>query len=330
MKALLLTAFLLLSGGAALAQGINNPGPCTAFGTTAGTCLQGNGNATTATTATNATNINVNSSATSATFYPVFVATGTGNQASLTSSKIVFNPSAGNFEAEDVIGTNSITNRALTSGRLVLSSTGGIQTDSSLFTYSTTNQNLVLVGAGSDTIVGGPGFSWNSGSGIVQHWQLGASNQLCLWGNPSTWRTNFCVATGGTFTMNTAIYASCTALTTNGSGVIGCTASDPRLKNIDRKPYSYGLETITNIVKDRGVISFRGKPNNPENVDTRHRAGFNCLVIEKHLPLGSHRNNRGYCNLDPEGIQAALFNAVVELKISNDALRTRVKNLENK
>jgi hypothetical protein len=41
MRRIVLAATLSLLPLGAVAQGINNPGPCTAFGTTAGTCLQG-------------------------------------------------------------------------------------------------------------------------------------------------------------------------------------------------------------------------------------------------------------------------------------------------
>lgn len=109
-------------------------------------------------------------------------------------------------------------------------------------------------------------------------------------------------------------YASCTALTTNSSGVIGCTASDPRLKT-DMRRFTPGLKAVQRVVAASGPITFRGKPNNPEHVDTRQRAGFNCAVIAKYIPHGSHVDKLGYCNLDPEALIGTLFNAVAELQV---------------
>lgn len=136
--------------------------------------------------------------------------------------------------------------------------------------------------------------------------------------------------TATTISFLSGTYNSCTALTTNGSGVLGCTASDPRLKNIDKAKYAFGTDIVSEIAKHDGVISFRGKLGNPENVDTRHQAGFNCWVVEKYLPLGTHRDNRGYCNLDPEAMQGALFNAVAQLASENKTLAARVASLERR
>lgn len=116
-------------------------------------------------------------------------------------------------------------------------------------------------------------------------------------------------------------YASCTALTTNSSGVIGCTASDPRLKVIEKKPFAPGIRAVMGVVSGQGPIVFKGKPGNPENVDTRRQAGFNCAVVAAHIPLGYHYDKQGYCNLDPEALIATLFNAVSDLQSEITALK---------
>jgi hypothetical protein len=117
------------------------------------------------------------------------------------------------------------------------------------------------------------------------------------------------------------VYASCTALTTNAAGTVGCTASDPRLKDIDPSPYTPGLDGIVAAVHAGALITFRGKPNNVENIDTRRQAGFNCWKVRDALPMATHQDKRGYCNLDPEAMQAAEMNAIAQLQAEVIALQ---------
>jgi hypothetical protein len=131
---------------------------------------------------------------------------------------------------------------------------------------------------------------------------------------------DFGITAASAWTLNVATYASCTALTTNSSGTIGCTGSDPRLKNIDPIPYVGGLDGILKIVP----ITFRGKEGNPEFVDTRHQAGFNCWNVRDSLPMGTHNDAKGYCNLDPDAIIAGLVNAVEQQQSEIEDLKRRV------
>jgi hypothetical protein len=131
---------------------------------------------------------------------------------------------------------------------------------------------------------------------------------------------DFGFTSAAAWTLNTATYASCTALTTNSSGTIGCTASDPRLKNIDPVPYVGGLANILKIIP----ITFRGRDGNPENVDTRHQAGFNCWNVRDSLPMGTHDDAKGYCNLDQNAIIAGLVNAVKQQQKEIEKLKRRV------
>jgi hypothetical protein len=130
----------------------------------------------------------------------------------------------------------------------------------------------------------------------------------------------------GTLKLLSLGYASCSGLTTNSAGAVGCTASDPRLKDIDKAPFSGGIEGVEKIVP----ITFRGKPGNPENVDTRHQAGFNCWNVRDSLPLAAHMDRKGYCNLDPEAITAALVNAVKTQQAEIASLRSEIARLEHK
>ena len=190
-----------------------------------------------------ATQVRTNPSSTNASFFPLFVPSNSaGSQLPSTSSGLSYNPAGGNLTATNLIGATTITNSSLTAGRIVLTTTSGQETDSSLFQYSTSNKEFVLNGAGSDTIVGGPGLSWNAGSGDVQHFQLGASNQLCLWGSPSSWQQNLCVSLAGAVSMPQLAASSAaqtgTVCWTTGTGNLTvdttttCLLSLEELKNI--------------------------------------------------------------------------------------------------
>jgi hypothetical protein len=129
--------------------------------------------------------------------------------------------------------------------------------------------------------------------------------------------------TSSAVTFAQSAYVSCAALTTNASGVIGCTPSDPRLKTI-HGPFTPSAAAVASVVRDGGTIVYSGKPGNPENLDTRTQGGFNCAVIAKYVPLGTHVDAKGYCNLDPMALTAALFNAVAEQQAEIEALKRRL------
>jgi hypothetical protein len=89
--------------------------------------------ATTATTATNATNVATTGTSTSATFYPLFVAATSGNQAADLNSSYTFNPATGALniigalETQQTIGTTSTNGIFLTTSGTATSGTAGQQ-----------------------------------------------------------------------------------------------------------------------------------------------------------------------------------------------------------
>ena len=154
-----------------------------------------------------------------------------------------------------------------------------------------------------------PGALWSiydsagNGSGVSGGFSFFTHPEGAASGTQNTPVLALNIGTAGAITLATSTYTSCTALTTNGSGVIGCTASDPRLKDIEGL-MTDGMDAIRMVTP----IIFRGKIGNIENVDTREQAGFNCWNVAAALPLGTHEDAKGYCNLDPMAISAALVN----------------------
>ena len=234
---------------------------------------------------TNAATVTTAPSSTNASFFPLFVPSNSaGNQAPSTSSGLSYNPAGGNLTATNLIGATTITNSSLTAGRIVLTTTSGQETDSSLFQYSTPNKEFVLNGAGSDTIVGGPGLSWNAGSGDVQHFQLGASNQLCLWGDPSSWQQNLCVGLAGAISMPQLAASSAaqtgTVCWTTGTGNLTvdttttCLASLEETKNIRG-----GLNPATSLWEILRLRPFWFSYKNP-GADQGVHAGMGAHQVE--------------------------------------------------
>jgi hypothetical protein len=223
---------------------------------------------------------------------------------------------------------------------LGVTATGNTAVGLSSLRYTTTSYNTAL-GYSAGTYIAG-GATQNTGSTrsvfIGENaFPLGASdvNEIVIGGNAVGEGNNTAIIGASTITSTylqgtlkllSLAYASCSGLTTNSAGAVGCTASDPRLKDIDKAPFSGGLAGVEKLVP----ITFRGKPGNPENVDTRHQAGFNCWNVRDSLPLGAHMDRKGYCNLDPEAITAALVNAVKTQQAEIASLRSEIARLEHK
>ncbi len=106
---------------------------------------------------------------------------------------------------------------------------------------------------------------------------------------------------------------SCTALTTNGSDVLGCTTSDERLKK-DIVPFERGLEAIEGLTPK----SFKFK--DPADMNIEHSA-FIAQNVASVIPEAVRLDANGYMNLDYWTIIAAQANAIKELS-------ARVKALE--
>ena len=128
----------------------------------------------------------------------------------------------------------------------------------------------------------------------------------------------------GTFKTNSGVqmtnFASCPAVF-DGSGNITC-SSDERLKNIDAL-FTSGLEEIESIKP----IIYHWKKSSGFNSDISI-AGFSAQNVQKAIPEAVHMKKDGYLSLLDQPIEAALVNAVKELKAANDALEKRIEALE--
>lgn len=107
-------------------------------------------------------------------------------------------------------------------------------------------------------------------------------------------------------------YISCTALTTNGGSVMGCTASDERLKK-DIVPFERGLEAIAGLTPK----SFKFK--DPMDYNIEH-SGFIAQNVAKFIPEAVRIGIDGYMQLDYWTIVATQANAINELRMRLEAL----------
>lgn len=107
---------------------------------------------------------------------------------------------------------------------------------------------------------------------------------------------------------------SCTALTTDGSNILGCTASDERLKK-DIVPFDRGLTAIEGITPK----SFKFK--SPTDMNMEH-SGFIAQNIAAFIPEAVSIDAHGFMMLDYWTIIATQANAIKELSARVKALET--------
>ncbi len=148
---------------------------------------------------------------------------------------------------------------------------------------------------------------------------------------PGGWTVGPGAGTAFTATLSSLTYVSCTALTTNASGLIGCTASDSRLK-IDDGTISpqAGLTAVLALPTPH---KFHFKPGlGPEG----QMQGFFAQDIERVRPdlvrIGapSVAAPDGVKQFDQTKLIADLVQAVKALKASNDNLASRLIVLESR
>lgn len=106
---------------------------------------------------------------------------------------------------------------------------------------------------------------------------------------------------------NTA-YLSCTALTTNGSGVIGCTASDAKVKR-DMNPFFGGLAFLRNVQPE----TFRYLNSTQYADGGQLHLGFVAQNLQQANPLFASRMGNGLLQPEQLAIQAASVSAIKEL-----------------
>ncbi len=189
-----------------------------------------------------------------------------------------------------------------------------------LLTGGTTNQ------AGKDfTIIVSPGKGTGAGGQfIVQTAPAGASSST-----PNTALSRFIIAPTGIFTLNTVNYASCTALTTNASAVLGCTVSDERLKQNISPLIGRGLATIRNITPITYSFreTFAGQPNFYYE-GGKLRLGLSAQNLQTASPLlASTFASQGLLQPEPLALHAIEIDAIKSLDARVTALEAEVVRL---
>jgi hypothetical protein len=140
----------------------------------------------------------------------------------------------------------------------------------------------------------------------------------------STHDTMYINPTGGTVGFNTSVYASCTALTTNSSAVMGCTASDRNLKDI-KHPFTRGLEALAGLRPQ--TYSFK-----PSWFQYNNGQQYSSLVaqnVQQFIPEAVSQMSGGL-QIDNATIIAVYANAINELKVKLDTQQKEIEALKAK
>lgn len=131
--------------------------------------------------------------------------------------------------------------------------------------------------------------------------------------------TNLTVTNANSVQFNNANYQSCTALTTNASGVIGCTVSDKNLKT-NIQPFTKGLKALSTIKPQTYTFA-----NGFKKGETQ--AGFIAQDVAKSIPEAVTKTGAGIEQIDNVTVTAVLVNAVNELSKKVEELQKKVDNL---
>lgn len=115
-------------------------------------------------------------------------------------------------------------------------------------------------------------------------------------------------------------YISCTALTTDSSGKMGCTASDENLKNIDGK-FTRGLSELKNIEP----INYHWNEKSGLSVKDP-QTGFSAQNVVKTIPEAAFIGPDGYYRFNEHAVVATLVNAVKELLAKVEKLEAEKAN----
>jgi len=127
----------------------------------------------------------------------------------------------------------------------------------------------------------------------------------------------------GTTAPTQALHVVGNAYKTEG-GTSWATSSDLRLKNL-KGNYTKGLKEITALQ----AVKYQYKENNPRQLNsTDLQVGFVAQEVEKIFPEAVSEAEDGYLDFNIHPINVALVNAIKELKIENENLKTKVISLE--
>lgn len=120
--------------------------------------------------------------------------------------------------------------------------------------------------------------------------------------------------------LNDANYQSCTALTTNASGDIGCTPSDAQIKK-SIVPFNKGLKALSTIIPKSYTFS-------SGFLQGSTRTGFMAQNVAESLPEAVSETGAGMKQIDNVTVTATLVNAVKELSQQVEQLQKEIANLK--
>ncbi|UWU68197.1 tail fiber domain-containing protein [Bradyrhizobium sp. NC92] len=169
-------------------------------------------------------------------------------------------------------------------------------------------------------------------SGTVSATHFAASGSSSF----NTIGSSLIAATGISITTNqtsvTTLYASgavqlanygAGTLTTDASGNVTA-SSDERLKDI-QGGFTRGLEAITAL----NPILYRWNEKSSNDMSATY-AGFSAQDVQKAIPEAVSTDQRGYLTLSDRPIEAAMVNAIKELKAANDNLKAANDDLKKR
>lgn len=243
---------------------------------------------------------------------------GSGVSGSGTANKVA------KWTAATTLGNSNISDSGTEVSVAVLTKIGADGAPNSLNTLYAGDNSLEPFGWGTGASQIGR-LSYAGGAAVVQ----GISGQgLSLGSNGGTGdlalSTTHALSFGSAvsaITFGNAAFQSCTGFTTNGAGVLACTASDERLKDIVG-PSAEGLQAVLGITPQR----FLWKDGRREGT----QSGLIAQDVEKVIPLGVSVNGEGFLQLEKDAITGALINAIKELHGMVEDLQNQVLTLSAK
>lgn len=165
----------------------------------------------------------------------------------------------------------------------------------------------------------------SNGSGAVYVYKTGGGVQtVALLGEGNSY------INGGNLGIGTAAPAAALHVIGNAVKTVGggtwLTSSDLRLKNI-LGDYTKGLEEITSLQ----TVRYHYKTDNPRQLDSdEEQVGFVAQEVQKIFPEAVTEGSDGYLNFNMHAINVALVNAIKELKVENDRLKSENEIVNNR
>lgn len=119
-------------------------------------------------------------------------------------------------------------------------------------------------------------------------------------------------------TFSNAAFASCAGFTSSAGGVLTCTASDARLKNISPKPFGYGLKEVLSITPHY----FSWKDGRQRGM----RGGLIAQDVERAMPLAVTETGAGVKQIDQNVVNGAFVQSFKDLTARVEALTKQVRS----